>query len=434
MSLLFLHNVSSVPADCLDMATLAQGLNVDPSIISQIQTNCCTVTGIECDANSRVVKLQWTDKGLNGVILPGSIPPLLSFINLSNNDIYGTIQYLPNTITTLILSKNMISGPMPSSFSSNMVLLDLSDNRLTGTVPSFPPALQTLNLATNTLSGTVYLSQPTVFDIHINQITYISVTDNEELTNCDYSNNPLLGVSLPSLPTFCPHNNLFAPPVVTTPLTKTTTRSTSTLKSTRSTVSSIKMVFTTPTSALYVTTKTSVAILKTASATLSATFKATSKSFTSPSGMSASDKSILSQPSVLSANMLDQSSSSAFLQLFSSAIPSNNPSTSADFLSAPFEYSIFDSTSTSKYLFPERNFIFNVEHESTQLTTEKQSLKDSNIDMVLLYGLAGAFIGLCILVFVASKVFKSPKLHSKFGRRTSFSTLNTVTTKATQQT
>ena len=55
---------------------------------------------------------------------------------------------------------------------------------------------------------------------------------------------------------------------------------------------------------------------------------------------------------------------------------------------------------------------------------------DPSASFWVLYALVGGFIGLCILTIVAKMIFKHPKLHSKFGRKNSFGTLNTVNTRA----
>ena len=43
-------------------------------------------------------------------------------------------------------------------------------------------------------------------------------------------------------------------------------------------------------------------------------------------------------------------------------------------------------------------------------------------------GLFLGFTALCVLVFIASKVFRYPKMASKFGRKNSFGTLNSQNT------
>ena len=54
-------------------------------------------------------------------------------------------------------------------------------------------------------------------------------------------------------------------------------------------------------------------------------------------------------------------------------------------------------------------------------------------DPILIYGILAGLFGLCVLVIIASMVFKHPKMHSKFGRKNSFGTLNTMNTVATSK-
>ena len=46
----------------------------------------------------------------------------------------------------------------------------------------------------------------------------------------------------------------------------------------------------------------------------------------------------------------------------------------------------------------------------------------------IIFILVGAFAGIAIALLLAAKFVKHPKIHSKFGRKNSFGTLNTVNT------
>ena len=68
---------------------------------------------------------------------------------------------------------------------------------------------------------------------------------------------------------------------------------------------------------------------------------------------------------------------------------------------------------------------------TSEVESRQQDIPVLSVDPFLVYGLLGGIGGLCTLVLAASLVFKHPKMHSKFGRKNSFGTLNTVVTKST---
>ena len=77
-------------------------------------------------------------------------------------------------------------------------------------------------------------------------------------------------------------------------------------------------------------------------------------------------------------------------------------------------------------------------NQNTFWTTPSASTTSTRINVVkvldpptfaplnLLFGLFGAFLGVCILAVAAKYIFKNPNLHSKFGRKNSYGTLNTM--------
>ena len=54
---------------------------------------------------------------------------------------------------------------------------------------------------------------------------------------------------------------------------------------------------------------------------------------------------------------------------------------------------------------------------------------ESIVDPTIVYALIGGIVGICVLLVIASKVVKNPKMNSKFGRNNSFGTLNTIQAK-----
>ncbi|OWM68376.1 tyrosine-sulfated glycopeptide receptor 1 [Punica granatum] len=106
---------------------------------SSSTSDCCSWEGVACNAVSgRVTQLSLPNKTLNG-----TLPP--SILNLSR-------------LSLLNLSRNRISGPLPSGFFDSLPalqILDLSFNDFTGEFPSLPlnNSLQALNISSNQFSG-----------------------------------------------------------------------------------------------------------------------------------------------------------------------------------------------------------------------------------------------------------------------------------------
>ncbi|XP_020114722.1 leucine-rich repeat receptor protein kinase EMS1-like [Ananas comosus] len=93
----------------------------------------------------------------------GKLPMSLKFTSLdtlilTSNRFEGPIPSLPNTLVTLDLSENSISGPLLSPISNMLQLsyLSLSSNQINGSIPSYICELiylEVLDLSNNSLSG-----------------------------------------------------------------------------------------------------------------------------------------------------------------------------------------------------------------------------------------------------------------------------------------
>lgn len=80
-------------------------------------------------------------------------------LELPNNNLQGPLTDLPTTIQTLNLNGNHLHGHMPASLFENatvglgaLKVLDLSDNDLEGSIPSFAAPLTNLVLSKNKLT------------------------------------------------------------------------------------------------------------------------------------------------------------------------------------------------------------------------------------------------------------------------------------------
>ena len=84
-------------------------------------------------------------------------------------------------------------------------------------------------------------------------------------------------------------------------------------------------------------------------------------------------------------------------------------------------------TDSSQY-----SFELDLNYTSTDISNlNSQDASPSTESTILLFSLIGVLVTLCVLVGIASVVVKHPKVHSKFGRKNSFGTLNTTYTKDT---
>lgn len=113
--------------------------------------------------------------------LSGTLPtfkaPVLTHLDLNRNAFEGPLPYLPPSLSYLSLSKNHLSGPLTSLAPLQLLsFLDLSFNQLTGTIPPsmFAAPLTSLLLQRNLLSGPLSPPQLVVIptlDLSFNQLS-----------------------------------------------------------------------------------------------------------------------------------------------------------------------------------------------------------------------------------------------------------------------
>ena len=228
--------------------------SAQPSIMTQLQSNCCTATGVTCTA-TRVTHIIWKNLNLNGIInttayppqltwfemnynaltgnLPNVYPPNLNFLHLGWNLFNGSIPTITqSSITDIDFAGSYLSGQHPSQWPPGITWLDTSFNLMTGTLPIQPLlGLQYFHMGYNSVSGampvtitskdvwfgynyftgSLTITNPVAITICNNFITSITVQDTSALGgNCDLSNNPLLGSSSITNLAACTQNNLYA--------------------------------------------------------------------------------------------------------------------------------------------------------------------------------------------------------------------------------
>ncbi len=119
--------------------------------------NCCIEPGIIC-SNHRITEIHLSNRGLHGAIPPMHTLTKLTVLDLSNNQISGTIPTMPKSLRSLNLSNTQITGALPVSISQ----LDVSNTNIKDAVqdPACPHNQPSSNCAqySTTLPNVVGIS------------------------------------------------------------------------------------------------------------------------------------------------------------------------------------------------------------------------------------------------------------------------------------
>ena len=202
--LLLVNFIVGVSVDCPNMINLAQGMNMNisqPSVMSQLMSDCCTAPGVTCDGNQRVTLIKWKAYGLSGFLNGTAIPSKLINLQMDVNDVGGPLPIFPDSLTNLNVAENRFTS-LPASWPPQIFQININSNGLSGPIPSFPPSLSDLAIGWaydvsnfNQFSGVLRLFKPVFIDIHYNLLTDVIINDTLLLTagNCDLSNNPMFG-------------------------------------------------------------------------------------------------------------------------------------------------------------------------------------------------------------------------------------------------
>eukprot|EP00835_Amoeboradix_gromovi_P006254 NODE_703_length_5018_cov_0.326286.p1 type:complete len:531 gc:universal NODE_703_length_5018_cov_0.326286:4405-2813(-) len=153
--------VSSVSVDCPDMKILALGLRMDvkqPTLYSQLLSDCCAVTGIVC-VNSRVTGISFISKLFDGTINATAIPSTVTSIQLKSMAITGSFPLLPSGVTMADFGSNLLTGSLPN-LPASLTALYFNTNSISGPLPPLPSGLTILSFFTNSVSGSLPSSLP----------------------------------------------------------------------------------------------------------------------------------------------------------------------------------------------------------------------------------------------------------------------------------
>ncbi|KAL2959176.1 hypothetical protein AAZX31_18G253400 [Glycine max] len=94
----------------------------------------------------------------------------LNFLKLSNNKLEGPILNIPNGLETLLLNDNRLTGRLPSNiFNASIISLDVSNNHLMGKIPSLVKnfsGLRQLFLFNNHFEGSIPLELAKLEDLN----------------------------------------------------------------------------------------------------------------------------------------------------------------------------------------------------------------------------------------------------------------------------
>ena len=431
--LMSLFYSGATPADCALVEQLAAELGISATnqnaIWSQIQSgqNCCqnpSTSFVTC-AFTIVVEINWSNKSLTGTINGTNLPPSLKTLVLSENQIYGTIPTaLPTTLTHLDLNGNYLNGTI-HSFPSGLNYIDLSSNQLLGAIPAIPSSATHIDLSSNFLTGTVQFTQGSATYVNLghnsfsntlqipssvatllienNQFSDLIVQSPQALKYCNISNNQFTAISHIASLTMCvgyvsfsTENPISFSPTATPisilhSVTSLVQKSTNIypLSSLKSVTSLVKKM----------TNPYPLGGLKYTSAVISTSSTKVSSYKNSQMATTSQDSSTLNSPILLNRRR----------QTFQSFLGNTT---------------VWNLTTA---LFPTAT---NSIHSTNDIASGNPS-NSTSLDLTespILYLVLGALVVIMVSLLLAAKFIKHPKIHSKFGRKNSFGTLNTVNT------
>jgi hypothetical protein len=195
----------SLSIDCPSLLTFASGLGLQssqPTIWTQLRSNCCTATGVTC-VGQLVTSIDWNNCQLKGYINGTAIPSGVKKLYLWGNQLTFISSTLPTGLTIFDINQNSISGSVPLPLPSFLSVFVAYLNSLNGTIPSLPNSLTELHFGGNKMIGGVPLYYPsglTYLYLNSNKLSG-SITSSfpSTLINLDLNDNSFTG-DLPLFP------------------------------------------------------------------------------------------------------------------------------------------------------------------------------------------------------------------------------------------
>ena len=161
---MFIIHVLGISEDCPTLISLGNSLKMgitNAGIMTQLNTNCCSATGVICTAsgNPKVSALYWNNLGLTGTFRNTIFANMTSLttIRFTGNSITGSLPIdLPQSVLEVSMGSNRLNGTIPSTWPNALTSLSVYTNLLTGQIPTtLPASLTFLNVGTNQLSGSI---------------------------------------------------------------------------------------------------------------------------------------------------------------------------------------------------------------------------------------------------------------------------------------
>ena len=392
---LFVPHSYSASADFLNVINFARGLGIQsakPFVWTELHNDCCKATGITC-VGPNVTIIAWSSLGLDGTINATAIPKSLLDLNLNTNLLTGIVPAsLPNGLTKLDLSRNQLHGTIPVSFPDGLEFYHIQQNQINGSIPSsFPNTLSNIDISHNLLTGSIPSRLPTglvSFHLHDNKLS-------GNLPAFPASLNDLwLGWHLEQPGNYFSGTLRLKKPVQ--------------IEIYSNWISDIIVDDTSAIDSYWCDLSLNPLLGNPNLARLSicgqrGLYNATSLPIT-----------IREISSIKSADRSALTTSSKEMTTSSTDIENNK---------------VFIATSTIFILTATERT--NTGDSATIVSQDDFGRDQDPINPALIYGLTGGFVGLCVLVGIAKLIFKHPKMHSKYGRKNSFGTLNTMATAKT---
>ena len=383
-------------------------------------------------------------------LLSGGIPILptsLTYLNLCSNLLTGSIPVLPSGLQFALFTTNLLTGGIPSPLPQTLQILSFADNKMSGKVPIFPDLIQSVYLGYpgytgNRFTGTLRIHQPVDLYINDNLISNVIIDDTSLLKGCDLSNNPLLGnATITGLP--CVELGLYnysktsilALAITSTAKQYTCAPNSISLQTSIYSITSATMVSHKPLTSLSATPDiSSEQILTTFAKTIAPTTKTSNYKTTAHATFYQLMTASTNKPTI---PIQIETFTSLPMPLNTSFIVSVAPTLliHTQFVatqSTPLSlHHISRFISISSNASNEDTLVPMSETSTIQIQVDPQVVGSDN--QLIIYLLIAGIASIFFILVIGSHFLKHPQSKSKFGRKNSFGTLNTIQTKDTNK-